>query len=189
MGVRPVRRSRAAGSAGTLFSAAHATIQAPQPVQRSRSITMPYRRVFICGHIFYGRRSRRFGFLVQLAGQRRQHAERSRRRSSRGGPRNRGDGGPFAEFAAELAECVAGSSIQTAPASSSSCSFAADSMDRRASPVRAPGLVQVAGAAAEQCFAARIDGVRDGATATDPARKAAALVAPCDGGASSGERA
>jgi hypothetical protein len=40
IGVRPVREV-ACGSGGTLFSAAHATMHAPQPVQRSRSITMP----------------------------------------------------------------------------------------------------------------------------------------------------
>ena len=40
IGVSPVR-AVACGSAGTLFSAAQAIMHEPQPVQRSRSITMP----------------------------------------------------------------------------------------------------------------------------------------------------
>jgi hypothetical protein len=40
IGVNPVR-GVACGMDGTLFSDAHATMHAPQPVQRSRSITMP----------------------------------------------------------------------------------------------------------------------------------------------------
>src|SRR3984885_16261478 len=42
IGVKPVRAVDC-GSEGTLFSAAQATMHDPHPVQRSRSITMPYR--------------------------------------------------------------------------------------------------------------------------------------------------
>jgi hypothetical protein len=41
IGVNPVRGVARAGAGGTLFSAAHAIMQAPQPVQRSKSITNP----------------------------------------------------------------------------------------------------------------------------------------------------
>ena len=41
IGVRPVRGVAFAWPGATLFSAAQAVMQAPQPVQRSRSITMP----------------------------------------------------------------------------------------------------------------------------------------------------
>jgi hypothetical protein len=41
IGVNPVRGVARAGAGGTLFSAAQATMHAPQPVQRSKSITIP----------------------------------------------------------------------------------------------------------------------------------------------------
>src|SRR5581483_5009638 len=47
IGVIPVRAVALGLGGGTLFSAAQATMQAPQPVQRSISMTIPYRRLFI----------------------------------------------------------------------------------------------------------------------------------------------
>jgi hypothetical protein len=41
IGVNPVRGVARAWAGGTLFSAAHATVHAPHPVQRSKSITNP----------------------------------------------------------------------------------------------------------------------------------------------------
>jgi hypothetical protein len=41
IGVMPVRSVACGGNAGTLFSAAQATMQAPHPVHLSKSITMP----------------------------------------------------------------------------------------------------------------------------------------------------
>src|ERR1700690_2391459 len=45
--VMPVRSVALGLAGGTLFSTAQATMQAPQPVQRSRSITIPYRADFV----------------------------------------------------------------------------------------------------------------------------------------------